>query len=576
MVAKRWILADGESEPVRALSRSLACSPLLARLLHVRGVRDAESAERFLHPKLTQLRDPFELPGMEAAVARIEAAVREKQSIAIFGDYDVDGITSASLLRDFFRLLGVPVRVRLPNRILEGYGLRSDAVEELAREGVRLIVTVDNGSSCVEEVALARTLGIDVVITDHHQCPAELPAAVAIVNPCLPGGGYPFPGLAGVGVTFKLVWALAQRLSRRKKLSEEFRRFCLESLAFVALGTISDVVPLLDENRVLVKYGLMALQKPRKPGLRILVESILRDRGKASIEASDVAFRIAPRLNAAGRLGEAEAAMRLLEAEDESEARSLAAHLERENKRRQGIEQEIHAAARAMVLEDTDLARSRVLVLASRAWHAGVIGIVAARIAEEFHRPTILFAVEDGRARGSARSVNGVHFTHALERCAHLLRGFGGHEMAAGAVIDPERIEDLRRELQGAIDRTPEEMVPEVQVDARVSLSDLNASVLSELALLAPHGRGNPEPVLTAEDIDVVGAPRLIGAQGAHLAFHVRQAGAVFRAVAFGQAEHYPGVSREGARVSLLLEPRENLWQGRRSIELNVLEIRVK
>ena len=569
---KVWRMRGGVESLGDELSLGISCSPLLTRLLRRRGVSGPEAAERFLHPKPTHLRDPFELPDMDRAVQRIERAIRERQPIAIFGDYDVDGITSTCLLREFFRFIGVPVNFRLPNRLEEGYGIRRGAVEELAGQGVKLIITVDNGSSAVEEVDLASKLGVDVVVTDHHQLPPELPKAVAVVNPC--GSKYPFQGLAGVGVTFKLVWGLAQRLSKQAKVSERFRNFLVESLALVALGTISDVVPLLDENRVFAKFGLTALEQTKCPGLRLLVESVLKDKPSNRLDADDIGFRIGPRLNAAGRLGKADAAMRLLLAESESEAQMLVQVLERENRRRQKIEEEIFVAARQLVEREVNLSNARAIVLASEGWHPGVIGIVASRICEEFFRPTILISLSGHRGRGSARSIPGVPICDALAACSEHLLGFGGHEMAAGVEVDSEHLDALRAALNSAIALEPSQMVPEIDIDAEISLADLSFQLLEELALLAPHGIGNPEVVLSVEKADVVGEPRIVGGNGRHLAFHVRQGGTVRRAIAFGKAEFYPSISRQGAQVSLILQPRLSNWQGRSEIELHVREIR--
>lgn len=575
MIKVPWRIKESDPALDEALARRLRRTSLTAALLRRRGVHETEAAERFFAPKLLHLHDPFLLPGMNVAVDRIAAAIEAREPIAIFGDYDVDGVSSTCLLYDFFKFLGCPVRYRLPNRLLEGYGLREQSVRSLAAEGVRLIVTVDNGTSAVEEVDLARILGMDVVVTDHHQPAHELPRAVAIVNPWLPGSTYPFQDLAGVGVTFKVVWALCQRLSKQAKLSEKFRRFLLESLALVALGTISDVVPLLGENRVLAKFGLLALQETRRPGLRKLVEAALARDQETRLDASHVGFRMGPRINAAGRLGRAETAIDLLLAEEEGAAARLAASLEEENRRRQQIEREMVETARGLVRQSVDLERDRAIVLGNEGWHAGVLGIVAARIAEEFSRPTFLLTVEGGRARGSARSVPGVHICDALSSVKDLLSGYGGHAMAAGLELDPGLLEDLRQGLNAAIVLRPEEMVGAVEADAEVHLEQLTDSLLDELALLEPFGRGNEEPVFVARGCGVVGEPRLLGGEGKHLAFHVRQGNAVFRAVAFRQGEWLGRLSRRPTQLDLLFQPRVSRWQGQEKLELHVRELAV-
>ena len=560
-------VGDGE------FARSISRSPLIARLLWRRNIADSLTAERFFNPKLVHLHEPLEMPGMATAVDRIERALERQESIAVFGDYDVDGISSTCLLCDFFRFIGRPVRHRLPNRLLEGYGLRESAVRELAASGVQLIITVDNGSSAFEEVEIARTLGVDVVVTDHHQPPARLPRAVAIVNPWLPGSEYPFKDLAGVGVTFKLVWALLQRLSRKQKLSEEFRNFLLESLSLVALGTISDVVPLLGENRVLAKYGLLALERTRRPGLRALVDSVLDRATNTKLDASHVGFRLGPRINAAGRLGRAETSIDLLLAIDDGVASELAQVLEGENRKRQTLEREMLETARELVREGVDLSRDRAIVLGREGWHAGVIGIVAARIAEEFSRPTLLLSMKDGRARGSARSVPGVHICDALSSCSRWLKGFGGHEMAAGVEMDSSLLDSFRRALNEAIPLTPAEMLPEIEIDAEVSLGDITHNFLEELSLFEPFGRSNPEPLLVARGVTIAGQPRLMGDAGKHLSFHARQGGTVHRAVAFQRGELLGELERPGRRIDLLFHPRLSRWQGRAEVELHVGEI---
>jgi len=541
-----------------------------------RGVHDAEEAARFLAPKLTYLSDPDELPQMDTAVARIEQSIRLKEKIVIFGDYDVDGISSTCLLLDFFRLIGFPVEYRLPHRLNEGYGLREHTVREFGDKGVDLLITVDNGSSSREEIRLADELGIDVVVTDHHMPSKDLPEPVALVNPWVEPDATSFREFAGVGVTFKLVWGLCQRLSRAKKLSEEFREFLLDSLALVALGTISDVVPLRGENRVLVKFGLIALRNSRRPGIRKLVEAALRTgRGGGTrsdaVEARDVGFGLGPRLNAAGRLGCADQAIRLLTTESEETAAELLDVLERENQRRRAIEAEIHADARGRVLEE-GLGREKAIVLGDPSWHPGVIGIVASRLVEEFFRPTVLVALGE-RCRGSVRSIPGVHITDALSRCGECLLSFGGHAVAAGLEIEASQLGTLRRMLNETIDLPIEEMVPEIEVDLRVDLSKVTGGFLDELSRLAPHGAGNPEPLLAAGDLEVVGQPRLMGAKGQHLSFFVRAQGRAFRAVAFGKGNYYDKIRTNDSRVSLLFRPTWNSWQGRREIELNVREL---
>ena len=575
MVESKWIVPDGATREDFALSEGLLCSPLLARLLRRRGVDDPSEAETFLSPKLVHLHDPALLPNIDAATARVDTAIRERERVAIFGDYDVDGISSTALLAEFFRLIGFPVARRLPERLVDGYGLKPHSVEALAADGVDLVITVDNGVSAVAAVDRAIELGIDVVILDHHQPPPELPRAIAVVDPWLAGSQYPFPDLAGVGVTFKFVWAMCQRLSKQKKLSDSFREFLLDALAFVALGTVADVVPLLGENRTLASYGLRALRHTERPGLRFLVDLALSrggDKGRPLV-ATDIGFRIGPLLNAAGRLGRAERGLDLLLAENEETARRLGEHLQEENERRRVIEREICDEARGLI-DPSTLSSDRAIVLGGDGWHAGVIGIVAARITEEFFRPTLIVALDGERGRGSARSIPGVDIARALSRCDDCLLSHGGHELAAGVEMVSERVDDLRVRLNDAIDLDPCEYVRETATDGEVNLAELTLKTLEELARLEPFGEQNPEPLFVINGVDIVGRPKAIGRGGDHLALFVRQGDVSLRGIAFGQGERVEEVAAPGTRWSLLATPQISTWQGRRSVELLVRDLR--
>ena len=508
----------------------------------------------------------------------------------------MDGLSSTALLVEFFRLVGKEPRVHVPRGREDGYGLRRETVERLAAEGTRLIVTVDNGSSAVEAAARAAELGIDVVITDHHQAAPVLPPAHAHVNPWLPGSRYPFPHLAGVGVAFKLVWAIAQRFSRSKKLSPELREFLLGALAFAALGTISDVVPLLGENRVLASHGLPALERSTRPGLRALVEFARRGE-REPLTAERVAFRIAPALNAAGRMGDSGEGLRLLLAATDEEARALVQSLDRANRRRQEVEEGLHRQASEMVRAELDLPSTRGIVLARAGWHPGVIGIVASRIAEEFHRPTLLIALDGERGKGSGRSVAGVHLCEALGRCRELLVNYGGHAFAAGLEVESARVDALRRAFDAAIPLAPEELVPEVSLDAELRLEDISERLLHDLRRLEPHGEGNRKPVFLGAGLEVAGVPRFLGQEGRHLSFLVRPGSAVgeaaaagslprvLRALAFGRADLAGSVlgGERGSRrplgpapapIDLAFEPFLNRFRGEEQIELNVKAMR--
>ncbi|MCH2373116.1 MAG: single-stranded-DNA-specific exonuclease RecJ [Planctomycetes bacterium] len=571
--ARRWDIDSASTSGAEDLARELSCSSLLARLLRLRGITTADEARSFLSPKLSDLHEPDSLPNIELAVTRVHRALELGESIAVFGDYDVDGVSSTALLLAFFRFIDRPVRHRLPNRLSEGYGIKPDAVRALAAEGVQLIITVDNGVSALAAIETANELGVDVVVVDHHEPPAHLPPAVAIVNPCLNSSEYPYRHLAGVGVTFKFVWALCRCYSRQKKLSEEFRNFLIDSLSLVALGTVADVVPLLGENRLLTAYGLRALQNTSRPGLRFLVDSALPRPERESLNAEHIGFRIAPLLNAAGRLGNAEDALSLLVAPNAEEAARLGAALTSYNQRRRQIEKEMQSEAKAMIRDAVDVDRETAIVLGSDGWHVGVVGIVAARISEEYFRPTLLVAFEGERGRGSARSVPGVNIAQALSDCEDCLVAHGGHQQAAGVEILAERLSDLRSRLNGVIRMEGEERIPRVATHGRVRLSELTVDSIDELNRLEPFGEGNPAPLFVIEGLEIVGSPKLLGAEGSHLAFHVREGGEVRRAIAFGQADSWDLVTGAG-KLSVLATPKLSTWRQRTEVELHVREIR--
>ncbi|MFW6163070.1 MAG: single-stranded-DNA-specific exonuclease RecJ, partial [Planctomycetota bacterium] len=420
---KRWLLRDCDEERRDALAQALGVSPIVARVLLNRGVQTPEAARRFLSPELSGLHEPALLPDIDEAVARIRQAVTEGETILLYGDYDADGVTSLALLRLFFRMVGVEPEVYIPHRVDEGYGLHPDAVEAAAERGVGLIVTVDCGVGAVEAVDRARDLGIDVVVTDHHEPGRRVPRACAVVNPKLTGCLYPFRDLAGVGVAFKLAWALAQSFSPGKRVSEEFRRFLLDAMGLVAIGTVADVVPLRGENRIFATYGLHALRHSTSPGVTALVRQV--GASGRPLRPRDVSFRLGPRLNAAGRLGAADICVELLTSDDLSRAVEIAEQLEQTNRQRRTIQATILDEALDALAALDDLDSRRTIVLAREGWHAGVLGIVASRLAEDYHRPTLLLSLDDAVARGSARSVPGVNLFEAVEACEGMLLGYG-------------------------------------------------------------------------------------------------------------------------------------------------------
>jgi len=553
---------------VDRLADALRLPRTAARLLAVRGIVDPEAGERFLAPSLAHLHDPMRLADMGAAVARLEAALARDEPIAIHGDYDVDGITSTVMLRRLLELLGGKVVHVIPERLREGYGLQPATVERLHAQGVRLLVSVDCGIRSVEAAGRARQLGIDLVITDHHEPGDALPPAVAVVNPRRRDCGYPDKDLAGAGVVFKLVQALCRRYGRERWLP-----------AFVkvaALGTLADVVPLVGENRVLARVGLDELSSGRHTvGLRALLEAS-RLAGRP-IDSHHVAFVLAPRLNAAGRMSTPDLAARLLLLADETmaeEARQLAEALNGENERRQREEQAIVAEARARIEADPEIGARDVLVVAGEGWHRGVIGIVASKLVETFHRPAVVLSIEGEVAYGSCRSIPAFDMLAALERAADLLDRFGGHRQAAGLQLPAARIGELRARLQAHAETvlTPDDLRPRLWLDARLRFADITPSLVEALERLAPFGMGNPRPVFDARAVEIVAGPSRL--KDRHVTMTVRQDGRLFRAIAWRGADRLDLLDAHRAALDLAYSVERNTWGGASTLELQVADVR--
>lgn len=518
---KHWVIAKPEPALARTLADALPVAPSVAQVLINRGYRDPAEAGRFLNPQLRQLGDPFELPDMEAAVDRVLAAIDRRERIIIYGDYDADGVTSSALLLRVLRAAGADVENFLPHRMDEGYGLSQDGMARCLKEHEpRLLIGVDCGTSSVHEIADLKKRGVDTIVLDHHEPPEKLPECVALVNPKIVAanlvrGGVKKPraglaattSLASVGVSFKLAHAL---LKRERRLAEAID--LREHLDLVAVGTVADIVPLTGENRILVKSGLERLPHTTKVGLRALLDvADVPDK----VSPYHIGFRLGPRLNAAGRLADAMAALELLLTEDAARADELARLLDEHNAERQQIEERITAEALAQARQcETD----RVIVLANPEWHAGVIGIVASRISQQRYRPTVIIG-RDGK--GSCRSVSGFSIVDALSKCASVLEKFGGHEMAAGLSIEAQKIGALRRLLNEHAARVlkDEDLQPRIHIDAVVGLDELDEEFFAQLERLEPCGQDNPEPTFAALGVRLRGAPRVVGAD--HLKFFV-------------------------------------------------------
>jgi len=568
---KKWVVPVHDRVAVHRLARSLGVSDLIARLLMNRGFADPPSAARFLEPTLHELRDPCELDRVKGAAAFLVDAIRSGRAVTIFGDYDADGICATALMLKCLKLIGGKVDFYVPRRYEEGYGLSCQALQELAGRGTEVVVTVDCGVTAVQEAELARRLGIDLIVTDHHEPGPRMPHVPFLLNPKVEGCDLGFRDLCGAGVAFKLLWAVGQSISHRDRVSEAYKDFLLEALSLVAIGTIADVVPILDENRVLVKFGLKTLPHCTTPGLKAL--QAVATGGRKELSAYDVAFKLAPLINAAGRMGDAQVAVELLTTDDQRLAAELAEHLGKENRRRRAVQKATLEEARRMVGEEVDLERSKCIVLSRADWHLGVVGLVASRLAETFWRPAFVFTVEEGIARGSGRSIPGFHLFKALQQCQDLLERYGGHEGAAGVTLREEKLAEFARRMDEVSARFSggEPPVAHLYLDAELALDNLGPAVINEMNGLSPFGEGNPRPLLAASGLTLAGNPQLVGTSGDHLSFLVRQGRSTLRAIAFGKAGWFQElVARRSEPFSLAFEPRIDTYNPYGSVELRV------
>jgi single-stranded-DNA-specific exonuclease len=565
---QRWKLRTIDTGIRDSIAREAGVSGLVASVLAARGFSGPEAVEVFLNSSLADLPDPLLLPNMEAAVERLARAAAEGETVWVYADYDVDGVTSAAVLDRFLTQSGISSRVHLPRRDVEGYGLHPDAIRAIAAEGGTLLVTADCGVDAVAEAELARELGIDLIVTDHHIPGDDLPDAVAVVNPKLPGSRYPDDGLAGVGVAWNLAAGLRRALREAGHYGGAEEPDLRELLDLVALGTVADVARLLGVNRTLVASGLGVLNRQRlRPGIEALREVA---GVKGEFKAGHIGFQIAPRLNAAGRMDDPRNALDLLCTEDPEQARSLAEKLDGLNRQRRQEELATFEEALKRVKEN-GWHRSRwSLVLDSDGWHRGVIGIVASRLAERYCRPAVVIAVKDGEARGSARSVPGLHLHDTLTGCEDLLIGFGGHAAAAGFEISPDRIDLFRERFEEQVRSriSEDDLIPLVTLDAEVPFADLSMETVEELERLAPFGVGNPTPVFLTTEVRVLEVTPL-GRTGDHLKFLLAHGDSTLYAKAWRQAGKLAHVEA-GQRVDLAHRPEINSWNGRQSLELVV------
>lgn len=577
-LGKIWRLAEPRPQVREMLARELKISEIVAQVLVNRGITTIEAAREFLWSGLEGLHNPELLPGLNKAVARVFAAITAGEKILIYGDYDVDGITATTLLYLTLSKLGARVDYYIPDRLEEGYGLNQAALEKALEDGFSLVVTVDCGISSVDEADWALEAGLDLIITDHHEPQDQLPRALAVLNPKAAAGlqpAYPFQDLAGVGVSFKLAQGLLRYLNPRLPEGEAGREY----LDLVALGTIADIVPLREENRILVKYGLEQLNSSQRPGLAAL-RQVCGLAGR-EITAGNVGFILAPRLNAGGRLGDARRGVRLLISSDASEAADIATQLEQENRRRQELEAETTAQAVAMLeaaaMDESGadaVYKDKVLVLASEGWHPGVIGIVASRLVEKYHRPTILLTLEDGIAKGSCRSIPGFDIYQALTACKQHLITFGGHKQAAGLSLAAADVQAFRQEINrwGNPILTEELLHPKVRIDEVVAFSELSLDLVAQLELLEPFGHQNPGPVLACRSAKILDS-RGVGRDNTHLKLRVTGGQGAVEAIGF-QFGGVLGRMRAGRVLDLAFALEKNEWNNRTNLQLVLKDIK--
>jgi single-stranded-DNA-specific exonuclease len=571
---RRWEKENPDRTLVTGLHRGLKethrldISPITCELFVNRGLTDVDDVYNFIFPELSSIPDPSLMADMEKAVDRIVQAVASRERIWIYGDYDVDGVTSVAVLLLFLSALGVEARYYIPDRIKEGYSLNPDAIRFIHAQGADLIITVDSGISNHSEIRLAKELGMDVIVSDHHEVGDILPPADAILNPKRPDCRFPFKDLAGVGITFNLVIAVRKRLKEQGGFHDlpNLKRY----LDLVALGTVADIVPLRGENRVFVKYGLMELGEDIRPGIIALKDMAGVKRG--SVDSQAISFRLAPRLNASGRIGSADRSVRLLITDDYTEALSLARDLETENQRRQRMEEEVLRHALNLLEGNGILQERRSIVLANEGWHPGVVGIVASRLVDRYCRPVVLMSVKDGLAKGSARSVGGFHLYQGLSTLEELMLGFGGHKYAAGLTIRTENLQTFvdRFDQVVASMTTDSDFVPTITIDSEITLADIKKhNLLHETKLLAPFGAGNPEPVFLCRGL-VPGESRIVGDN--HLKLVFKEKNVRYNAIGFGLG----GLSHDAAdMVDTVFSVRESQWDRGGICELLIRDLKV-
>ncbi len=565
MTDKIWRLS-ASCENAENLSLKTGISPVKARLLLNRGIAGPEDINSFLSPKLSGLIDPMLLKDMEDGTGLIISAIEKQVQIAIFGDYDADGLTATALLVNFFSELGIPVLYYIPDRIEEGYGLSMQAIDRLAGQNVKLIITVDCGISNQKEIEYARTLGIDVVVTDHHQIPDKFTPVSPVINPNREDSIFPFRELAGVGVAFFLAASIRSCIRKKGWFRLAAEPDLRQYLDIVAIGTIADMVPLTGQNRIMVMAGIDVMKDSRWLGIEAIKKICGID--NQMITSGDIAFKLAPRLNAAGRIGDNTTGITTLVTGNYSEALNSARELNNMNSERQKIESKIITDIESNLIQGIDLVKKKTLLLAKKEWHKGVLGIVASKLLERYNRPTVILTIKDDIASGSGRSIDGFNLHEAMSRLKHLFRKFGGHYYAAGCTLDSDNIALLSQGLEDIAQNllSDEDLIPSIAVDARLRFSELNIDVVNDIRSLEPFGSGNPEPVFYSGTLEVIDS-WVVGEN--HLKLRVRQGETVHEAIGFNLANKQP---QPGSSINMVYSPEINKWNGNEKIQLRILD----
>lgn len=558
-MSKKWQVYQVDNEKVEQIQQKYEVNKLLATILANRGIVEEKQIDKFLHPKRSDFYNPYEMPDMEIAVSRIIKAIENEEKTIIYGDYDVDGITSVTVLKSFLEERGLEVAEYIPNRLNEGYGLNNNAVEKIASQGYTLMITVDCGISAVEEVRYANELGIETIITDHHEPGNELPAALAVVDAKRKDNKYPFRNLAGVGVVFKLSQAIGMRLDLEEK---EYLKY----LDIVCIGTISDIVPLVDENRVIVKLGLKLVEQTKNLGLK----SILKSAGYSKIDSTTISFGVAPRINASGRMGHQEDALKLFLSKEIDEVNELTQKLNDYNRIRQETEKNIYAEVISKIEKD-NLSEKNTIVVMGKNWHHGVIGIVSSKITEMYFKPSILLCEEDDCGKGSGRSIPGFDLYEALTECKEFIDRFGGHSMAIGINIKKEKFKNFKDKLEEiATQKHIEDIVPILKIDAQVSLDEISKDMVDSLKELEPFGEENKTPLFVFKNLKIDSIRAL--SEGKHLKLTLKDSKNIVNAIGFNLGE-LTNEYKIDDRVDVVGNLEINSFNGMENIQINIKDI---